>query len=106
MMKPGSSIVILYALMAIGGIAYTILNNLITPFMTMNIDRSEMGAATGCKTFATTLGTAVMGSVFGLFLGMYADFTVAISRVFLAGGIICLVVTPLVLMMVKTPKAE
>lgn len=106
MMKPGSSIIILYALMAIGGIAYTILNNLITPFMTMNIDRSEMGAATGCKTFATTLGTAVMGSVFGLILGMYADFTVAISRVFLVGGVICLIVTPLVLMMVKAPKAE
>ena len=106
LMKAGSSIIILYALMAIGGIAYTILNNLLTPFMTMNIDRSEMGAATGCKTFASTLGTAVMGSVFGLVLGMYADFTVAISRVFLVGALCCLIVAPLVLLMVKTPKTE
>lgn len=105
-MKAGNSIIILYALMAIGGVAYTILNNLTTPFMTMNVPRTEMGAASGCKTFAVTLGTTVMGSMFGLMLGMFADFGKAISSVFMAGAICCLIVTPLVLIMVKNSSAE
>lgn len=105
-MRQGSSIIILYALMAVGGVAYTILNNFTTPYMTMSIDRTMMGAASGCKSFATTLGTTVMGSVFGLILGMYGDFIVAISRVFLFGGLISLVITPLVLIMARDTESR
>lgn len=107
MIKVGSSIVILYALMAVGGIGYTFLNNCIAPFISMHIAPSEMGAANGCKGFFTTLGVTIMGSVFGMMLGMFQDFTVAISRVFLVGGICCLIVTPLILIFVKNePRAE
>lgn len=101
MMKAGSTIVILYALMAIGGVAYTILNNLITPFMSMGIDITEMGAANGMKSFFTTLGVTLMGSVFGMVLGMFADFGQALSAIFFIGAACCLLVTPLVLIMAK-----
>lgn len=106
LMKAGTTIVILYALMAIGGIAYTILNNLITPFMSMSIDITEMGAANGMKSFFTTLGVTLMGSVFGMVLGMFADFGKALSAIFLIGAVCCLLVTPLVLAMAKNPEAK
>lgn len=105
-MKPGSSLILLYVLMAIGGVGYTLLNNFTTPYMTMGIDRSEMGAANGMKSFFTTLGTTIMGSVFGMMLGMFANFVTALSAVFLFGAICCVLVTPLFAFGGKEAKQE
>lgn len=49
MIKVGSSIVILYVLMAVGGIGYTFLNNCVAPFMTMNISPAEMARPTAAR---------------------------------------------------------
>ena len=101
MMKAGSSMVIFYALMAVGGIGYTFLNNLMAPFVSMNVDRSQIGAANGLKSFFTTLGTAVMGSVFGLILGLFENFATALAAAFVFGAVCCLIVTPLTLVLAK-----
>ena len=101
LMTVDMGLIVLYVLMAIGGVGYALLNNCTTPFMSMSVSPAEMGAANGCKSFFTTLGVTVMGSVFGMMLGMFDSFPVAISRVFLFGGICCLLVTPVILIFTK-----
>ena len=109
MMGVGSSIVILYALMAFGGIGYTVYCNCISPFMSMEIPPEITGAANGCRQFFNLLGVTLTSSIFAMILGMFADFTVAITRAFLVGGILCLITTPIALFAIKLPakaKAE
>ena len=77
-----------------------------TFYMTMGIDRSEMGAANGMKSFFTTLGTTIMGSVFGMMLGMFANFATALSAIFIFGAVCCVLVTPLFILGGKEAKQQ
>ena len=101
MIRPGSSMIILYILMAIGGIGYTFFSNCTSPFVTATISPEEKGAAMGCYSCVSNLGSAAIGSVFGMMLSMFSDFNTAITRVFLVGGIVCLLVTPVALIFIK-----
>lgn len=107
LMQAGNSMVILYALMAVGGIGYTAFTTCITPYVSMNVPPQTIGAASACLKFSNLLGVTLCSSIFGLILGVYgANFPLGISRVFLVGGILSAVVTVLALILLKPAKSE
>lgn len=105
LMKAGNAIAILYVLMAVGGIGYTAFTTCVTPFTSMNVPMETLGAASACLKFFNLLGVTVTSSIFGLILGLHADFATAISRVFLVGGVLAVLVTFITLFGLK-PKGK
>ncbi|MFV0362343.1 MAG: MFS transporter [Suipraeoptans sp.] len=101
---PGSPLVMLYALMAIGGIANTSQNAFIVPFQQLNLDMKLYGAAQGTTQFLGVLGVTLTSSLFGLLIGSTTDMILGLSRCFLAGGIICVGIAVIALLFIKGEK--
>lgn len=105
-LKPDSSVILIYAMTFLGGIAYACDQVVNTPYFQTTMPKENYGAAQGMMAFGASAGGTVCGAVAGAFLNSGAPMEESLSKIYLTFGICLLAVFVIGLTCVRIPNAK
>lgn len=103
-LKPDSSVLVIYGMTLLGGVAYACDQVINTPFLQTTMPKENYGAAQGMIAFAGSAGGTICGAVAGAFLNSGAPMEQSLSRIYLVFGICLAVVFAIGLLGVKNQE--
>ena len=105
-LKPDSSVLVIYGMTLLGGVAYACDQVINTPFLQTTMPKENYGAAQGMIAFAGSAGGTICGAVAGAFLNSGAPMEQSLSRIYLVFGICLAVVFAIGLLGVKNQEGK
>lgn len=105
-LKPDSSMIMVYAMTLLGGVAYACDQVINTPYLQTTMPRENYGAAQGMIAFAGSAGGTVCGAAAGAFLNSGAPMEESLSWIYLLFGVCLLAVFFIGMLWVKTGDKE